>query len=196
MWTCSRCGAENTGKYCCSCGQGRPLQADSLRRAKIILAAVITTLLIAAFVVLIFLLRPGASPVPEVSEAPTPLPTAATAPTPAPTPTPTPSPEPTPRQGPGEADMQGCDRRVLIPDGDSWLEAYETRYVHASMGRAIILRWLPAMDYQMNGVNYLDLVWEEEEVTELARQNGFSLIRTQSGQIGWVPSDYLVSDYR
>ena len=48
----------------------------------------------------------------------------------------------------------------------------------------------------MNGVNYLDLVWEEEEVTELARQNGFSLIRTQSGQIGWVPSDYLVSDYR
>ena len=39
-------------------------------------------------------------------------------------------------------------------------------------------------------------VWEREQVTELARQNGFSLVSTADGQIGWVKSNLIVSYYR
>ena len=37
---------------------------------------------------------------------------------------------------------------------------------------------------------------EREQVTELARQNGFSLVSTADGQIGWVKSNLIVSYYR
>ncbi|HCB65244.1 MAG TPA: hypothetical protein DEP43_04700 [Ruminococcaceae bacterium] len=78
---------------------------------------------------------------------------------------------------------------------DNWLEEYETKYVKSSIGTCIILRWRPEKDFEYDGYNFLGRVWEKETVTEMARQNGYSLIKTSAGQVGWVPSQYIVSVY-
>ena len=98
--------------------------------------------------------------------------------------------EPTAAQK-GIAEMKGCDDRVVVPRDDSWLETYETKYVKASRGQCIILRWEPKEAYTLNGYNILNRVWEKEAVTEMARQNGFSLIKTSAGQVGGCPRTSL-----
>lgn len=95
----------------------------------------------------------------------------------------------------GREDIKGCDNRIIVPEDDNWLEEYETKYVKSSIGTCIILRWRPEKDFEYDGYNFLGRVWEKETVTEMARQNGYSLIKTSAGQVGWVPSQYIVSVY-
>lgn len=105
----------------------------------------------------------------------------------------TPSPAPSPRS-PSLIDIKGCDERVVAPDNDSWLPEYMTKHVKSQNGNCLILRLGPVEYYEDGGDNYLDRVWEKTEVTELARQNGFSLIKTATGQVGWVKSHLIVSE--
>ncbi len=98
--------------------------------------------------------------------------------------------------GPCYADMFGADERVTIPNDNAWLADYQVKYVKSKLGNCIILRFWPIEKFTYDGYNLLDRVWEREQVTELARQNGFSLVSTADGQIGWVKSNLIVSYYR
>ena len=98
--------------------------------------------------------------------------------------------------GPCYADMFSADERVTIPDDDAWLDNYEVKYVKSKLGNCIILRFYPVEKFTYDGYNLLDRVWDREQVIELARQDGFSLVSTSDGQIGWVKSNLIVSVYR
>ena len=82
---------------------------------------------------------------------------------------------------------------MVIPDEDSWLPEYMTKYVKSQLGQGIILRWEPEEYYQRKGWNYLNFLKDGEEVTELARQNGYSLVITSAGQVGWVKSHLIIA---
>ncbi len=91
---------------------------------------------------------------------------------------------------PGENDMTGSSPYVTHPDARCWLSDYETRYVKTRYGVRAYLRYSPDQDS-----GYFDYVYETDAVTVLARQNGFSLVRTGDGRIGWVTSGVLVTSY-
>ena len=93
--------------------------------------------------------------------------------------------------GPSEKDMAGCDSRVVIPDSGSWLADYETKTVDAEYDVRIVVRYMLISDFDYEGYNNLGYAYEGEKVTELARQDGFSLIETSDGLIGWVKSSLL-----
>ena len=93
------------------------------------------------------------------------------------------------RPHPGPQDMAGCKSGVWVPNPESWLDEYETKYVRASRGRAAYLRYAPDLDY-----GYFDLVKEGTEVTILARQDGASLAKVRDGVVGWIGSSQL-GDY-
>ena len=124
-----------------------------------------------------------------ITTAATPAPTIhKTEPTPAPTPAPTPRPTPTPRV-PGPDDIRGCNDRVVYPNG-TWLSDYETKYVKTKHGVRAYLRYEPK-----EGSDYYSYVYERDMVTVLARQNGYSLVKTTDGMAGWVTSSVLVDSY-
>jgi len=93
------------------------------------------------------------------------------------------------RPHPSIQDMAGCKSGVLVPNVESWLPDYETKYVRASRGRAAYLRYTPDLDD-----GYFDLVREGTEVTILARQDGASLAKIKDGVVGWIGSNQL-GDY-
>ena len=84
----------------------------------------------------------------------------------------------------------------IVPREDAYLPAYETMYVKSERGSSIYVYWKDngASEYRRRFV-----VYEANEVTVLARQDGFSCIifKDQNGndQIGWVNSDFLVYQY-
>ncbi len=94
---------------------------------------------------------------------------------------------------PGKKDMEGCDKGVVTPDKGSWLKDYEYKVVQATKknSKGIILRQAPSDHYIRNQYNYLGVLYNGTEVTVLARQNGFSLVKVKPGQVGWVPSKGL-----
>ncbi len=91
---------------------------------------------------------------------------------------------------PGYDDMAGCNERVAYPDWDSWLSRYETKYVKTKHGVRAYLRYEPSSDSDHYGY-----VYEKDKVTILARQNGFSLVKSSDGVVGWVTSSVLVNKY-
>ena len=95
---------------------------------------------------------------------------------------------------PGKDDMKGCDKGVVTPDKGSWLSDYEYKVVQGTKknSKGIILRQAPSEHYIRNEYNYLGVLYNGTEVTVLARQNGFSLVKVKPGQVGWVPSKGLV----
>ena len=93
---------------------------------------------------------------------------------------------------PGPDDIKGCDSRVEQPGSNSWLSDYVKKTVKSKLGNGIILRYMPIQDFDYYGYNNLGLVTDGTRVTELAQENGFSLIKTSDGQIGWVPSHLIV----
>ena len=97
--------------------------------------------------------------------------------------------------GPSIDDMWGCDERVTIPRDNSWLSDYEYKYVQSEYGTCIVLRCYPVQKFEYDGYNFLGRVYEGDWVVELARQNGFSLIQTSTGQVGWVKSNLIVYNY-
>ena len=92
--------------------------------------------------------------------------------------------------GPGIDDLRGCNERIEIPAWYSWLDSYETKYVKTKYGVCAYLRYEPKSDS-----DYYDYVYEKDVVTVMARQNGYSLVETANGQVGWVSSNVLVSRY-
>ncbi len=90
---------------------------------------------------------------------------------------------------PGPDDLRGCDKDVTYPNG-TWLPAYETKYVKTEHGNRAYLRYTPSKDS-----SYFGYVYERDEVTVLARQNGFSLVKVSDGVAGWVTSSVLVDHY-
>ena len=117
-------------------------------------------------------------------------PTAQPTPKPAPVPTPEPTPIPTPTpKTPGPDDIKGCNESVVYPNG-TWLTDYETKYVKTQHGVRAYLRYEPKEDS-----GYYSYVYERDTVSVLARQNGYSLVKTTDGMAGWVTSSVLVDSY-
>ena len=108
---------------------------------------------------------------------------------------PTEAPAEMPR-APSEADILPFGEVIAYPRKDAYLPAYETMYVKSERGSSIYVYWKDngASEYRRRFV-----VYEADEVTVLARQDGFSCIifKDQNGndQIGWVNSDFLVYQY-
>ena len=92
--------------------------------------------------------------------------------------------------GPGPDDLKGCNKRVQYPDWDSWLDSYETKYLKTRHGVRAYLRYEPTSDS-----GYYDYVYEKAKVTVLARENGYSLVKTTDGMAGWVTSSLLYDSY-
>ena len=91
---------------------------------------------------------------------------------------------------PGYEDLAGCNEYVEYPEWYNWLDSYETKYVKTKHGVRAYLRYEPSSDS-----DYYDYVYEKDRVTVLARQNGYSLVKTTDGMAGWVTSSLLVDRY-
>lgn len=86
---------------------------------------------------------------------------------------------------PGPADLAGQDGVALPSNG--WLESYETKHVKGTSSGKAYLRWEPSQE----GRQYKRYVAEGEEVTVLAREGEYSLVKTKDGRAGWVTSKLL-----
>ena len=91
---------------------------------------------------------------------------------------------------PGPDDLWGCNEYVQYPDWDNWLDCYEIKYLKTRYGVRAYLRYGPWEDS-----GYYDYVYEAAQVTVLARENGYSLVKTAEGMAGWVTSSLLVDSY-
>ena len=177
-----QCANEDDSLFCRQCG--KPLSAPQKRRSRGGIIAVIAAVIIIGLLIVLFTRssrpepqRPSATLSVSPSEAP------AAAPTPTPTPVPTPA-------APSIDDIAGCDKRILVPEEDSWLDSYETKYVKSRYGTCIYLIWGPSKDY-----DHFDSVEEASAVTELARQGDYSLVIAPGQRIGWCKSALIVKEY-
>ncbi len=91
---------------------------------------------------------------------------------------------------PGYTGIIGEDMNLTCPVYSAWLEKYETKCVKTQYGIWAYLCYSPTKDS-----DYSHYVYEWEKVTVLARQNGYSLCKTDDGRIGWVTSSLLVDRY-
>ena len=91
---------------------------------------------------------------------------------------------------PGPSDLQGCNEQVQYPKAGNWLPSYETKYLKTKYGVCAYLRYQPTADS-----DFYDYVYEKARVTVLARENGFSLIKSNEGMAGWVTSSLLYDSY-
>ena len=91
---------------------------------------------------------------------------------------------------PSSDDLRGCNSRIASPAWYSWLDSYETRFLKTRHGVRAYLRYGPD-----ENSGYYDYVYEGAQVTVLARENGYSLVKTAEGMAGWVTSSLLVSSY-
>ena len=82
---------------------------------------------------------------------------------------------------PSREDMRGHGD-ITPPKKDSWLPAYETRYVCASGGVAAFLFKAPKLDMEL----YFDDVLEGTELTLLAKENDFYLAKLADRRLGWI----------
>lgn len=211
MKRCERCGArytDDTLLYCLKCGGNLiPCNGPDPPPLKGILFAVIGVLLVAVIVLTTVLIgekeslrTPEVSPTSgsssgPVSEVPvSPNLTIDLPETEKPSDPPvssSPSPEmPSFRKTPGPDDLLGCNKLIVHPMDSSWLSDYETMYVKTKYGVRAYLRYKPTKDS-----GHYSSVYEEEAVTVLARENGFTLVRTAAGEVGWVTSSVLVYSY-
>ncbi|MCR5136349.1 MAG: hypothetical protein K6C12_04555 [Oscillospiraceae bacterium] len=92
--------------------------------------------------------------------------------------------------GGSNAGRQSYSRSVTEPEWYNRLESYEYRYVKTKYGVCAYLRYEPKSDS-----DYFGYVYEKDLVTVIARQNGYSLVISATGQTGWVTSSALVSRY-
>lgn len=93
---------------------------------------------------------------------------------------------------PSEEDLIPFGAVIAYPNDSSYLSHYEIKYVKAPKGHSIYVYWNP--DDASSRRKFL--LYEDDEVTVLARQGGLSCVifTDQSGeqQVGWVSSDCLV----
>ena len=83
--------------------------------------------------------------------------------------------------GPSREDMRGFGD-IAVPKSGSWLPAYETRYVCSSGGVASFLFKAPKLDMEL----YFDDVLEGTELTVLAKENDFYLVKMAGHRLGWI----------
>ena len=102
-----------------------------------------------------------------------------------------------PAKKPSVDDVKPFGEVITYPDPGTYLDSYETKYVKAPKGNSIYVFW----NYN-GGVSDSRRkfnLYEGDEVTVLARQGTRSCVifKDKNGkeQIGWVNSDYLVSEY-
>ena len=86
----------------------------------------------------------------------------------------------TPEGAPGLEDMRGFGA-IARPRQESWLSAYETRYVQSSGGVAAFLFVAPRLD-----ADKLDPVLDGTELLLLAEQDGFYLAKMDGHRLGWI----------
>lgn len=91
---------------------------------------------------------------------------------------------------PGPSDLRSCNEQVQYPKAENWLPSYETKYLKTKYGVCAYLRYQPSADSE-----FYDYVYEKAKVTVLARENGFSLVKTNEGMAGWVTSSLLYDSY-
>ena len=98
--------------------------------------------------------------------------------------------------GPSVEDVKPFGNVITYPDPGTYLDSYETKYVKAPKGNSVYVFWnynggVATSKRKFN-------LYEGDEVTVLARQGTRSCVifKDKSGkeQIGWVNSDYLVSE--
>ena len=82
---------------------------------------------------------------------------------------------------PSREDMRGHGD-IAVPKKDSWLPAYETRYVCSSGGVGAFLFKAPKLDMEL----YFADVLEGTELTVLARENEFYLVKMSGNRLGWI----------
>ena len=95
----------------------------------------------------------------------------------------------TPEGSPGREDMRGHGE-IAVPKKVSWLPAYETRYVCASGGVAAFLFTAPKLDMDLR----FDDVLEGTELTLLAEENGFYLVKFGRRGLGWICKEMTAED--
>ena len=83
--------------------------------------------------------------------------------------------------GPSREDMRGFGD-IAVPKSGSWLPGYETRYVCSSGGVAAFLFKAPKLDMEL----YFDDVLEGTELTVLAKENEFYLVKMSGHRLGWI----------
>lgn len=91
---------------------------------------------------------------------------------------------------PSREDIRGHGD-IAVPHKDSWLSSYETRYVCASGGVAAFLFKAPEVD--MDEL-YFDDVLEGTELTLLAEENGFYLVKFGKRGLGWIGKGQTAED--
>lgn len=203
MWECKKCRTRNSDNlnYCPNCGTKKDgEQKASFDVMKVVIPLTCLVFAICAIIVTInsskgqdnsayantasgiqnTAVSSSAGNAPTVPATPKPTQKPVLSPTPAPTPTP---------KAPGPDDIWGCNENVVYPNG-TWLSNYETKYVKTKHGVRAYLRYEPKEDS-----DYYSYVYERDEVTVLARQNGYSLVKTTDGMAGWVTSSVLVDSY-
>lgn len=225
MWKCNSCNTENpnNANFCCNCGARRPtgqqgtIQKSLQSRTAILLSATVICVVAGVWMVNTLLAgddkpvsnesryfnsayeqeisstpvpTPDPSPVSPVS--PPPVPTVPTAPVP----TPIITPEPDPVITPSVEDVRAFGDEITYPKSSSYLSEYETMYVKSGKGHSIYVYWKAQGKDEYRRKFYL---YEQDEVTVIARENGFSCVifTAKDGEehIGWVGSSLLVYEY-
>ena len=82
---------------------------------------------------------------------------------------------------PSREDMRGHGD-IAVPQNDSWLPAYETRYVCSTGGVAAFLFKAPKLDAKYHFSDVL----EGTELTLLAKENDFYLVKLADRRVGWI----------
>ena len=88
---------------------------------------------------------------------------------------------------PSREDIRGHGN-IAVPQNDSWLPAYETRYVCSSGGVASFLFTAPKLDLEL----HFDDVLEGTELTLLAKETDtkndveFYLVKMADRRVGWI----------
>ena len=90
-----------------------------------------------------------------------------------------------PSNSPGPHDLDGQDGVASPTNG--WLADYVIKRVKGTTSGNAYLRWSPSNE----GREYKRYVCEDEIVTVLATENGYSLVKTSDGRAGWVTSKLL-----
>lgn len=94
----------------------------------------------------------------------------------------------TPEIVPSREDMRGHGK-IAVPKDESWLPSYGTRYVCSHGGVAAFLYTAP-----VTASTQFDNVIEGTELTLLAKENEFYLVKTPDGRVGWVGEAQTAED--
>lgn len=102
--------------------------------------------------------------------------------------------EPVSRDGiPNPADTADLPEGISRPVKGEYLDLYRPMYVRSTYGTRVYIVANPSpFPDERFVIGYAN---EQEACTPVARRNGFLFVITESGQRGWVATEYLVYEY-